>query len=113
MIDLDDEPLPAEQVIDSNPSRRMVLSHEEAQWVANPPTPLENQYPPRLHSSNLNNYSAGQAYRGYGDQADTRGEYLRQEYPYAENMEVDTDIPGPSVEVLELQTRIQEVRQAF
>lgn len=111
VIDLDDESLPAEQVIDSNPSRRMVLSHEQAQWVANPPTPLENQYPPKLHSSNLGNYSAGQAYRGYGDQANTRGEYLRQEYPYAENMEVDTDIPGPNVEVLELQTRIQELER--
>ena len=113
VIDLDDELLPAEQVIDSNPSRRVVLSHEQAQWVPNPPTHLENQYPPKLHSSNLNNYSAGQAYRGYGDQANTRGEYLHQEDPYVENMEVDTDIPGPNVEVLELQTRIQEVRQAF
>lgn len=111
VIDLDDESLPAEQIIDGNPSRRMVLSHEQAQWVANPPTPLENQYPPKLHSSNLNNYSAGQAYRGYGDQANTRGKYLHQEDPYVENMEVDTDIPGPSVEVLELQTRIQELER--
>ncbi|OCL03227.1 hypothetical protein AOQ84DRAFT_442872 [Glonium stellatum] len=111
VVDLDDESLPAEQVLDSNSNRRGVLSNEPAQWVPNPPTPLQDRYSTKLHSSNLNNYRAGQAYQGRGDHTNAGGEYLYPEEPYVENMEVDTDIPGPGIGISELQIRIQELER--